>query len=65
LGCRALQAAYGLTANDTRFFDLFATPPADFERDAMAVVQGGLARGDDPRRIKRAARLLQGYEESH
>ncbi len=60
---RALQAVYGLAASDVRFFDLFASPPADFERDAMAVVQGGLARGDDPRLIKRAARLLQGYEE--
>ncbi len=28
----------------------------------MAVVAGGLARGVDPRLIKRAARLLQGYE---
>ena len=59
---RALQARYGLSAKDTAFFDLFASPPAEFEAGALAVVEGGLARGADPRLIKRAARLLQGYE---
>jgi hypothetical protein len=37
-------------------------PPEGFESQALAVVEGGLQRGVDPRLIKRAARLLQGYE---
>jgi len=59
---RALRDSYGLTEKSTAFFDLFAAPPAEFEGQTMAVVAGGLARGVDPRLIKRAARLLQGYE---
>jgi len=59
---RALRTVYALAASDTAFFDLFANPPAEFETGALAVVDGGLARGADPRLIKRAARLLQGYE---
>jgi hypothetical protein len=47
---------------ETAFFDLFASPPAEFEGQALAVVEAGLERGTDPRLIKRAARLLQGYE---
>lgn len=62
---QALQAKYGLSAKDTAFFDLFARPPAEFEAGALAVVDGGLARGADPRLIKRAARLLQGYEKHY
>src|SRR5262245_51811752 len=59
---RALRDRYGLTEKATAFFDLFAASPAEFESQAMAVVAGGLARSADPRLIKRAARLLQGYE---
>ena len=59
---RALRARYGFTEKATAFFDLFAAPAAEFEGQAMAVVAGGLARGADPRLVKRAARLLQGYE---
>ena len=59
---RALRARYRMEKSHTVFFDLFARPPAEFERGALAVVDGGLARGTDPRLIKRAARLLQGYE---
>ncbi|MBI4588400.1 MAG: transcriptional regulator [Candidatus Rokubacteria bacterium] len=59
---RALRARYGMEASETAFFDLFASPPAEFEAGALAVVESGLARGADPRLIKRAARLLQGYE---
>ncbi len=59
---RALRDRYGLTENATAFFDLFAAPAAEFEGQAMAVVAGGLARGADPRLVKRAARLLQSYE---
>jgi hypothetical protein len=60
---RALRTQYGLEEPDTAFFDLFAAPPGDFETGALAVIDGGLARGADPRLIKRSARLLQGYEE--
>ena len=59
---RALQQQYGLATSATRFFDLFANPPAEFAPAALAVVERGLARGTDRRLIKRAARLLQGYE---
>lgn len=59
---RALRASYGLGEAETAFFDLFAHPPADFEARALAVVAAGLARGVDARLVKRAARLLQGYE---
>lgn len=59
---RALRARYGLSEAATAFFDLFASPPPDFEAQALAVIDDGLARGAEPRRIRRAARLLQGYE---
>lgn len=59
---RALRSQYGLSETDTAFFDLFAAPPAEFETGALAVVEGGLTRGADPRLIKRSGRLLQGYE---
>ena len=59
---RALQDRYGLTTQDVAFFDLFATPPPGFEDGGLAVVDEGLAGGVDPARIRRAARLLQGYE---
>ena len=59
---RALRDRYGLTQEPTAFFDLFAAPPAEFEGQALAAVVSGLAEGAEPRLIKRAARLLQGYE---
>lgn len=59
---RALRVQYGFSETDTAFFDLFASPPAEFEGSALSVVEAGLARGADPVLIKRAARLLQGYE---
>lgn len=58
----ALRSRYGLAADATKFFDLFAAPPADFERQALSVVEGGLRQGVGPRLVRRAARLLQGYE---
>lgn len=58
----ALRARYRMGKTETAFFDLFANPPAEFEGSALAVVESGLARGAEPRLIKRAARLLQGYE---
>jgi len=59
---RALRDGYGLSKHDVAFFDLFATPPPGFEDQALAVVDEGLAGGADPAGIRRAARLLQGYE---
>jgi len=59
---RALQSGYGLAAADVAFFDLFASAPPGFEEQGLAVVEGGLEQGVDPVRIRRAARLLQGFE---
>jgi hypothetical protein len=59
---RALRDRYGLTGKATAFFDLFAAPAAEFQDQATAVVASGLAHGADPRLVKRAARLLQGYK---
>ncbi len=59
---RALTGRYGLTSDEVRFFDLFAAPAGDFEAQALAVISVGLERGVPERRIRRAARLLQGYE---
>lgn len=59
---RVLRADYGLSAAQTAFFDLFATPSAEYEAAVVAVVNAGLAAGADRRRMARAARLLQGYE---
>jgi len=59
---RALQAGYGLSGQDVAFFDLFANAPPGFEEQGLAVVGEGLAQGADPVRIRRAARLLQGFE---
>jgi thiaminase len=59
---QALRTRHSLTPAETAFFDLFASPPPAFEPEALLVVDAGLARGVEPRLIKRAARLLQGYE---
>lgn len=59
---RALTGRYGLTSEQVRFFDLFAEPAPGFDEQALAVIEAGLARGVPERRIRRAARLLQGYE---
>lgn len=59
---RALTGRYGLSSEEVRFFDLFAEPADGFEQKALAVIAGGLERGVQPRLMRRAARLLQGYE---
>ncbi len=59
---RALRDGYGLTAKDVAFFDVFAARPPGFEEQGMAVVNEGLEQGVEAARIRRAARLLQGYE---
>lgn len=58
----ALRNRYGLTAEQTAFFDFFATPVPGFEEAALAVIAEGLAHGAEPRMVKRSARLLQAYE---
>ena len=59
---QSLVSGYGLRREDVGFFDLFASSPPGFREGALAVIEAGLARGEDPRAIHRAARLLQGYE---
>ncbi len=58
----ALRGRHGLTAEQVRFFDLFAEPVPGFDERALAVVEAGLRRGVPERAVRRAARLLQGYE---
>ena len=58
----ALRENYGLQRSQVTFFDMFAAPPEGFEERASALIARGLERGVEPRAIKRAARLLQGYE---
>jgi thiaminase len=59
---RILKERFGLAEKDVVFFDLFASPPATFEANALSVIQQGLDRGTEPHLIQRAARLLQAYE---
>lgn len=59
---RALQTGYRLSGKDVAFFDLFAGAPSGFEEQGLALVEEGLGQGADPVRIRRAARLLQGFE---
>jgi len=59
---RALRAGYGLAEPEIAFFDLFSRTPPGFEEHGLTVVEEGLAQGVDPARIRRAARLLQGFE---
>lgn len=59
---RALRDRYAFQAGDVAFFDLFAAPAPAFEEGALAVIERGLAAGTPAALIRRAARLLQGYE---
>ncbi|MCS6800862.1 MAG: transcriptional regulator [Chloroflexota bacterium] len=59
---RALRAHYGLSEEETGFFDFFATPNPGFEPAALAIIQAKLDAGWPVFLIRRAARLLQGYE---
>jgi hypothetical protein len=58
----ALRARYGFDDAAVAFFDNFAAPAPAFESAATNVIAGGLAAGVPPGLIRRAARLLQGYE---
>ncbi|QXJ26025.1 transcriptional regulator [Actinomadura graeca] len=59
---KALNLHYGLDEEAVAFFTFFAESPPGFEEQAMAVVAAGLAAGDDPEEVARAARLLHAYE---
>jgi thiaminase len=58
----ALRTQYGFTAQQTAFFDFFSSLPPTFEPQALAIIEAGLDACDDPRAIRRSARLLQAYE---
>jgi thiaminase len=59
---RALQERYGFDRPQVAFFDMFSSTPEGFEEAAIRLVARGLERGVEPRAVRRAARLLQGYE---
>lgn len=59
---RILKERFGLAEKEVAFFDLFASPPATFETNALNIIQQGLDRGTEPCLVQRAARLLQAYE---
>jgi thiaminase len=58
----ALRDAYGAGDAAVAYFEFFAAAPPGFQDGTLAVAQAGLDAGDDPREIRRAARLLQAYE---
>ncbi len=58
----ALHQRYGLDEGTVAFFTFFASPPPGFEQRSLAVIDAGLAAGDDPAHARRATRLLQAYE---
>src|ERR671918_77753 len=58
----ALRNAHNAGDDAVAFFEFFAAPPPGFRENTLAVVQAGLDAGDDPREMRDAARLLQGYE---
>jgi hypothetical protein len=58
----ALRASYNAPDEAVGFFEFFANPPANFEADALAVLDEALATGDSPLHARRATRLLQSYE---
>ena len=59
---RALMEGYGFKGEDLSFFELFSTPVADFEEKARLVIDAGISQGVEPKAIKEASRMLQGYE---
>jgi hypothetical protein len=59
---KALMEGYGFKGEDLSFFELFSTPVADFEEKARLVIDAGISQGVEPKTIKEASRMLQGYE---
>jgi thiaminase len=64
--CRAmgetLRERYGFRPAQLRFFDHFGTEDPTFEARSLAVVEADLARGLEPRAVRRTARLMMEYE---
>jgi hypothetical protein len=64
---RALPAHYGFSAEACAFFDFFAEPAPELERQALAAVEAGIGRDPDAGaamgRSLRYGKLLQRYEE--
>ncbi|GAB3984071.1 hypothetical protein GCM10029978_092660 [Actinoallomurus acanthiterrae] len=58
----ALASRYDLAEEGVAFFRYFAAPPPGFAEQATAVIEQGLAAGEDPREALRAARMLHAYE---
>ncbi|MGI5169165.1 hypothetical protein ACQEU3_32930 [Spirillospora sp. CA-253888] len=58
----ALREHHGLDETAVAFFRFFAEPVPGFEEQATEVIAAGLAAGEDPRAVLRAARLLHAYE---
>jgi thiaminase len=59
---KALMKGYGFKEEDLSFFELFSTPVADFEEKARLVISVGISQGVEPKAIREASRMLQGYE---
>ena len=59
---QALQQHYGFSDTALQFFTQFAAAPPDVSPQALALIEAGLQRGVETRRIMRAARMLQSYE---
>ncbi|MFE0171990.1 transcriptional regulator [Streptomyces sp. NPDC059002] len=60
---RALRVQHGFTDEACGFFDFFAEPAPDLDRQALAAVQAGLDRGRITAAHLRYGRLVQRYEE--
>jgi hypothetical protein len=58
----ALRRNYGLDDEACGFFDFFATPVPEVERQALAVAEASLEAGQPPESARRHARLVQAYE---
>lgn len=58
---RGLQTHYGLSSDETHFFDEF-TGLGELEEKAVSVIELDLQEGVEPFMVIRAARLMQAYE---
>lgn len=57
-----IQGEWSALDEEAAFFELFSSQPPGFHERALRVIQEGLDRGVTPENVRRAARLLQGYE---
>lgn len=58
----ALRDRYAFDDKGVGFFQFFAEAPPGFAEQASAVIEAGLAAGEDPEEAVRAARMLHAYE---